>query len=332
MTVPQSRSTPEFVQSLRPMDIQRNAMGQLLKKALTAKRRSKYVEFRAGFDIGSIRDWCELIRDLTAMANSGGGVVLIGVETDGQPSEADVSTVLGMDPVMFADKLHHYTDSPFSDFHIHEAHKEDRKLAAVEVGAAFPPIVFTRAGSYTDDELWEKTAFSAGSVYFRRGGKSLPGKSADLSKALEGRLDSVRKNWLADVRKVVRAPAGSKIAVLPPTIQHADSTDALPIQIIDDPSAPTYRLVDVDRTHPYRAKEAMLEIARRLPEGVTFNSFDLLSLRKAHAVDEREEFTHEPKFGSRQYSQGFVDWVVREYNKDHHFFTKARKKYRETSG
>ena len=304
----------------------------LLKKALSAKRRSKYVAFKTSFDIGSSGDWCELLRDLAAMANSGGGVVLIGVAADGTPSNSEVSAVLGMDAVMLADKLHHFTDSPFADFHIHEAHKDGGMLAAIEIGRAFPPIVFTRDGTYTDDELWEKSAFSAGTVYFRRGGKSLPGRSADLSKALEGRLDNVRKSWLADVRRVVRAPAGSKIAVLPPTIQHADSADALPIQIIDDPSAPTYRVVDVDRTHPYRAKEAILEIARRLPEGVVFNSFDLLAVRKAHAVDDREEFTHEPKFGSRQYSQGFVNWVVQEYSKDHAFFDKARKKYRENSG
>lgn len=307
-------------------------MGPLLKKALFAKRRSKYVEFRARFDIGSSEDWCTLIRDLAAMANSGGGVVLIGVGSDGRPSNFDPSAVLGMDPVIVADKLHQYTDSTFADVQIHELHKAGASLAAVQAGAAFPPIVFTRDGVYSDDELWESKAFSAGTIYFRRGGKSVPGQSEDLRKALEGRLDSVRKDWLADVRKVVRAPAGSKIAVLPPTIQHADSTDALPIQIIDDPSAPTYRVVDVDRTHPYRAKEAILEISRRLPEGVVFNSFDFLSVRKAHAVDDREEFTHEPKFGSRQYSQGFVDWVVGEYNRDHAFFDKARKKYREPKG
>lgn len=304
-------------------------MGRLLKKALFAKRRSKYVEFRARFDIGSSRHWCELLRDLAAMANSGGGVVLVGVEADGQPSNSDVSTVLGMDPVMVADKMHHYTDSPFADFHIHEALKDEVRLAAIEVGAAFPPVVFTKNGSYTDDELWEKTAFSVGTVYFRRGGRSVTGSSAELRKALESQLESVRKGWLADVRKVVKAPAGSKIAVLPPTIQHADSPDALPIQIIDDPNAPTYRVVDIDRTHPYRAKETILEIAKRLPEGAVFNSFDLLCVRKANAIDDCEEFTHEPKFGSRQYSQGFVDWVVREYHKDHAFFARARKKYRE---
>lgn len=307
-------------------------MGRLLNKALSAKRRSKYIEFRAEFDIGSRRDWCELLRDLAAMANSGGGVVLIGIDAHGRPAKSDVSTILGMDPVMVADKMHHYTDSPFADFRILEALKDGVKLAAIEVGAAFPPVVFTKNGSYTDDELFEKTAFLAGTVYFRRGGKSVTGSSAELRKALESRLESVRKGWLADVQKVVKAPAGSKIAVLPPTIQHADSPDALPIQIIDDPNAPTYRVVDIDRTHPFRAKEAIMEIVKRLPEGVVFNSFDFLSLRKVHDIDDREEFTHEPKFGSRQYSQGFVDWVARQYNKDHAFFTKARKKYRELSG
>jgi hypothetical protein len=304
-------------------------MGPLLKKALSAKRRSKYVEFRARFDIGSKQDWCMLIRDLAAMANSGGGVVLIGVHADGEHSGEDISAVLGMDPIMIADKLHQFTDSPFSDFHLHKLDKDGATLAAIETGAAFPPIVFSKEGLYQNDELWEKSAFSAGTVYFRRGARSVTGTSAELSKALETQLRSVRKGWLADVQRVVRAPAGSKIAVLPPTIQHADSPEALPIQIIDDPSAPTYRVVDVDRTHPYRAKEAMIEIGRRLPEGTTFNSFDFLSVRKAHDIDGREEFTHEPKFGSRQYSQGFADWVVRQFSKDPAFFDKARKKYRE---
>ncbi|MDX1529418.1 MAG: ATP-binding protein, partial [Gammaproteobacteria bacterium] len=77
-------------------------MGPLLKKALSAKRRSKYVEFRARFDIGSSEDWSLLVRDLAAMANSGGGVVLIGVEADGELSGEELSAVLGMDPIMIA--------------------------------------------------------------------------------------------------------------------------------------------------------------------------------------------------------------------------------------
>lgn len=42
-------------------------------KALTAKRESKHIEFKEGFNPSEARDWCEIIKDIVAMANSGGG-------------------------------------------------------------------------------------------------------------------------------------------------------------------------------------------------------------------------------------------------------------------
>ena len=59
---------------------------------------------------------------------------------------------------------------------------------------------------------------------------------------------------------------------------------------------PAYRVVDFDKTHPFRGKEAMAEINRRLPEGATFNSFDLLCIRRSHVVDKKDEFVHQHKF------------------------------------
>ena len=109
----------------------------------------------------------------------------------------------------------------------------------------------------------------------------------------------------------------------------ADQPDARRIQIVDDPSAPAYRVVDVDASHPYRAKEVVAEVKPRLPTDARFNSFDLVAVRKAHDIDTREEFSHKPKFGSRQYSRSFVNWMVRQVNNDGDFFLKARKQYRK---
>ena len=104
------------------------------------------------------------------------------------------------------------------------------------------------------------------------------------------------------------------------------------IRIVDDPSAPTVRVVDRDLTHPYRQKELIAEVQHHLPKSAKFNSFDVLAIRKAHRVDDRKDFAHRMRFGCTQYSKAFGKWIVEQYNKDSDFFKKSRAKYRKREG
>jgi len=103
------------------------------------------------------------------------------------------------------------------------------------------------------------------------------------------------------------------------------------IRLTTDPHAPLYGQVDPDRSHPYRQKEVIREANERLV-GVTVNAFDVLSVRRVHAISEesRPEFVHVPKFGSPQYSDAFVDWLVGECERDPQFFSKAKTNYLAT--
>ena len=255
--------------------------------------------------------------------------MLIGVNNRGDPNAKDVNAVLELDPVVISDKLHKYTDAHCADFAVEGAQKDGVPVAAIRIGPAFPPVVFTKPGTYPIEDGRQRTAFSQGVIYFRHGAKSEPGTSDDLRLVLERQLEHVRESWLSDVRKVVKAPAGSQIAVLPPTIKHADSDIERPIQIVNDPRAPAYRVVDFDKTHPFRAKEALAEISRRLPDHQKFNSFDLLAVRRAHKLDASAQYVHKPKFGSTQYSRELVDWIVHQCAGDARFVEKARNKFRE---
>lgn len=44
-----------------------------MDQVLAAKRESKHVEFKESFDPTASADWCELIKDVVAIGNSGGG-------------------------------------------------------------------------------------------------------------------------------------------------------------------------------------------------------------------------------------------------------------------
>ena len=61
----------------------------LIKQATIAKRESKYLEFKECFDINSAQDWCEIIKDIVAIANSGGGILVFGAKSDGTPVNYD---------------------------------------------------------------------------------------------------------------------------------------------------------------------------------------------------------------------------------------------------
>jgi hypothetical protein len=217
-------------------------MDDLLSRALKASRESKLVEFKESFDVGSPGDWCEFIKDIVALANTGGGVILVGVDNHGKSNGFDVTSILRFDPADLTNKIHKYTGLQFSDFEISEREKGNRKLAAFRVEGVPIPIVFTKPGTYDIGGGKQRNAFSAGTVYFRHGAKSEPGNTEDIRRVIERQLESIRKEWIRGVRKVVAPPRGSQVLVVQRQTSASSSRDATRIRIVDDPSAPAVRL------------------------------------------------------------------------------------------
>jgi hypothetical protein len=271
----------------------------LLRRAEEAKRASRRVVLRERFDVASDEEWDALVVDLTALANSGGGVAVV---------DADVGSV------ELAQRVQDQTGARFRPLAVQSISRNGAPMTAIVVDSAdeTPLLVNQQA-------------------YFRHGGKSKPATAADLQSFLERRLDLVRRQWLRSIREVLIAPRGAHVAVV-----HTDETDehGVPtlIRLSSDPDAPLYGKLDPDRTHPYRQTEVIAEANRRLPEGVEINPYDVLSVRRVHEISEetRPEFTHVPKFGSPQYSDAFVDWLVDQHARDPEFFAHAKAQYTKT--
>jgi len=303
---------------------------ELVAKAVSAKRESKYVEFKEQFDVDSAEAWCEIIKDMVAIANSGGGVIVIGLTGGGHPSGATVTNVADLDPAIMVDRASKYTRRQFTDFELVDCEKDGNKLVAITLAPAATPFVFEKPGTYAVSDTKQKTAFSQGTIYCRHGAKSEPATNDDLAQMIESRLAMIRRDWLDGVRKVVRAPEGSAVQVLPREVVQSTSATATPIKIVDDPAAPAYRLVDPDKTHPYRQKELLTQVNRRLPKGRMINSYDILVVRRLHGIDDKVLYCHCPKYASPQYSDAFVAWLVEKHQADNGFFSKARDEYYES--
>ncbi len=298
-----------------------------LSTALVATCESDKLDFKRAFDPGSVAEWLELIKDIVAFANSGGGIVTIGADDDGTPVQAALMNVLAIDPADVTNKIYKYTDRHFHNFEFRRCQKDGADICAVLVGPVEVPLVFTHPGTYAVDMAKQKTAFSAGTVYCRHGAKSEPGNSDDLRTFIEKRLEAIKRSWLDGIAKVVEAPSGTRIAVLPADMQETADANATPIRVVDDPTAPAYRAIPVDQTHPYRQKEVVQQVNVRLTGRAAINAHHIFCIRRVYNIDQEPTFCYTQRHATPKYSDEFVDWIVARFERNDDFFEDARRRF-----
>jgi hypothetical protein len=300
-------------------------MSEFVKKVLNAKRESKSIEFKESLNVDSQGEWLEVIKDMVAIANSGGGVILIGVDNHGIPTGIDAVPLLEFDSADITNKIHKYTGIQFSEFEVIEEEKAGSKVVMIRIQSVSVPIVFTKPGTYDSGGGKQKTAFGVGTIYFRHGAKSEPGNTDDIRKAIERQLEIIRKDWIRGVRKVVTAPQGSKIIVASgQEFRESDSPHATPIRIVDDASAPAYRKVHFDLSHPHRLKELIQRLNEKLDGKGVVGTYEILCLRRLYDLDGNTDFCHKPRFASMQYSDAFIDWIMKQVEKNPRFLEETR--------
>jgi hypothetical protein len=190
------------------------------------------------------------------------------------------------------------------------------------------PIVFTAPGTYEVGGGKQKTAFSKGTVYFRHGAKSEPGTSDDLRAALTRELDRIRSSWLDGITKVVTAPVGATISVLPGEVQLSGAEGATGVRLVNDEDAPAFKAFRTDLLYPYRQKELVTRV-NALLAGSKISSHDVYCVRKAHGIDAQPNFFYKPQFSSPQYSEAYAEWMAGQHRGDADFFLKAREASRK---
>jgi hypothetical protein len=285
-------------------------------------QESNCLDFKSGFNPQLTGDWCELIKDIVAMANSGGGRILVGLKDDGTPSGEDIAALLLLDSADIANKIYKYTDHHFADFTVEKLVIAGSEVAAVNVGALRLPMIFCVPGEYEWPAGKKKSAFAKGTIYFRHGAKSEPGTTDDLRAVLERELERLKGFWLDGIAKVVQAPPESRVQIVDTTVSLAREGDQV-IRLSTKGEGPEFRVIDNDQLYPYRAKELKQRVSDVLGANVA-SPYDFQCVRKAFEIDENPNFSYKGKFGSRQYSEAFVEWLAEQHRRDAQFFQKAR--------
>ncbi len=300
-------------------------------KCLAAKRESKSVEFKEQFNPADTKQALEVLKDLVAIANSGGGALVIGIYNNGNASGFDVKPVIDYDHAKYCDLIRKYTGQHYADFEVLQAERDRHQIAVFIISAPDVPLVFEKPGTYAVENNKQQTAFSQGTVYFRHGAKSEPCTSDDLRKFIEQRNRELQDQLVKGLRKVAVAPRGSHLEVIPAkgTISGATSSGGqpVPVRITSDPHAQNAVLVDKSEMFPHRQKDAIAKIKAGLPGGPTLNQFDFRAVVQVHHVADDDRFSWKPQFSARQYSEAFVEWVIEKVSADPMFFQKARQNF-----
>jgi Putative DNA-binding domain len=297
-----------------------------ITKALSARRESKSIEFKAEFNPTDVGASIELLKDIISIANSGGGVIVIGLDNNGEPSGADVAPVIQHDHARYCDLIHKYTLQHFADFEVFEESKSGSPIALFLINAPDFPLVFQKPGQYAiDNNRQQKTAFGQGTLYFRHGAKSEHGTTEDLRGFFEKRMREIQEMLLGNIKQVVEAPRGS-------TLQMVNSAMALPIagpdiqvRLTNNPNAPAVIAVDKGRLCPHRQKDVLRILRERLPNGPTLTSHDLVSINSVHNIQAREDLCWIPDFSAKQYSDVYVNWIVDQIRSVPTFLADARR-------
>lgn len=292
-------------------------------KASAAMRESKKIEFKQQFDPKSDRDWCEIIKDVVSMSNSGGGMILLGVSNNGTLSGFDCSGVMAVDPAKITDKIAKYTDVQFTGVEIVEVNRSGTKVAAFEVRGSRIPMVFVKEGRYLDGTT-QKIAFARGTLYFRHGAKSEPADSHDLGSVIDKERDSARSSILSRIKAVVSLPIEKQVQIA--SIEPAE-LGAIPVVLVDKPvGGKVVGMLDPNRSHPFRQKDVIEQVNRRLDARARVNQYDIQCIRRVYRIDDQRRYCYRPLHSSAHFSPGFIDWIVKEFEKNESFFKETRLK------
>src|SRR4051812_320511 len=151
-------------------------MTMRIEDSIVSAVETDELDFKENFDRQSQRDWCELLKDIVAIGNHGGGAIVIGVSDDGVTVGASEDTLTKLDSAEIGDQIKRHTGRHDPRCIVHCVKRKGVPVAVIEVLATNVPVVFSKNGTYENGGK-QKAAFVEGKVYFRHNSKSEPGST-----------------------------------------------------------------------------------------------------------------------------------------------------------
>lgn len=301
-------------------------LAALKNEIATACTESAYIEFKTRFDANDKRAWCEIVKDILALANSGGGCIVFGLDSDGSHAGIEPTGFENIDPATIANKVSAYLTRQFTEFRIEMFERNGRTYPGLMIEGVPIPLVPKQNGHYAIGNNKNESAFTQGSIYFRHNAKSEIAEQADIDRVVRAAEEGARVKFATEIQNVARLPDGYTVQAVPSNITVSIPKVAETVRITDDLSAPGVVPVDMYKIYPHGQKELIKLLGTRVPE-CRANSRDILCIRKAFASEiQAKSYVWLPPRNSPQYKNEFAEWIVSMIGEDPDFLAKTRAK------
>jgi hypothetical protein len=259
------------------------------------------------------------------MANTEGGALVLGLARPGSAVGLEPAVGHALDLASGRARVSEHTGYGLPELMLRRCEKDGKDLLAFVLEPVSVPVPFTKSLACGPSDGRRAMPISPGSIYVRRGARSVPATRADVQSAIDRRLELERSAWTTRLEQAIRIPASVRVQAGVGDVQQVTDPAAPAIRLVDEPDAPAYRLENPDALYPYRQKELLARLRELLPEGTPVNAHTLLTINWAHKTRERPEWTYHPKFGSVQYNEAFARWIVEQVGEDSEFLAKAHR-------
>ena len=184
------------------------------------------VRFRESVDFSAPEQRLQLIRDVVAIANAGGGLVVVGARADGTDVGIGPERALQLAPGEVRAAVDGYiTPDELVLVTTNRSLESGRVVVEIEVPPANePPLVLARSGEFEAADGQTRTVFAAHSVYVRRSGRVQLARRDDYRAWRAEAERRTRDQVLERLRLVVDAPADSVVRVVDGDEIHEEPT------------------------------------------------------------------------------------------------------------
>lgn len=197
----------------------RDQLTQVVASCVRPDARSELsiVDFKQDFDSASNKDWLELLKDIVSMANAGGGILIFGVEKNGNVTGCSSNLLRVLDPAAVVDKLRKYAPQVSVQVNPFEIEYEGSRVLLLLIKRGTRIILFERDGQYEDPTTKRsKTVFYPGIVYTRTTGGNAPARQMDIDQMVSYFAGQQIQRMVSRIGQVAALPPGTDLIATDP--------------------------------------------------------------------------------------------------------------------
>lgn len=214
--------------------------------------------------------WPNLVKDIVAMANSGGGVLVLGVDDDGSRLGLPQSLLQDLDPVRINGRIEPKAPGARVGVSYHELSYYRRTYGFLVVSPHDALIVFDRQWSYNPEGGGRaREVIRQGVVYVRGIAETRPAQQGDLARIVQRLIETGSQQFLARIEKLAAVPMSAELVAYDPAaggqgVRLVSKGEGQPVTIVDQqPDAvPIHEILDPGV--PYSSTQAEIASQVRL--------------------------------------------------------------------